>query len=74
MITEIAADEIISQIDAIVDGLSKLSCGDSGCMFNVTPGQHTNGGCRCLKHLPAEKRIKLEIFNFFYKNNRISIT
>ncbi len=26
-----------------------IGCGDSSCIFGSPGGQHTNGGCRCLR-------------------------
>jgi len=39
-----------------------MYCGDSSCRFASAEekrGQHTNGGCRCLQDLPADKRREL---------------
>jgi hypothetical protein len=35
-------------------------CSDGGCCLRIGPvGQHTNGGCHCLRDLPTELRIKI---------------
>ena len=54
------ADLLIGSLDGIIKRLSELNCSDSGCRFSKSKGMHTNGGCRCLKHLPYEKRVQLE--------------
>lgn len=37
-----------------------LGCGDSGCVTGISKGgQHTNGGCRCLRDRSARSLILL---------------
>jgi hypothetical protein len=36
------------RLQAAMDAAGIEGCGDSSCMFGSPPGQHTNGGCRCL--------------------------
>ena len=33
-------------------------CGDGGCCVHVVKGQHTNGGCRCVRY--PEDRFRAE--------------
>ena len=38
--------------------LSTLDCGDNSCLFaEKKTGMRTNGGCRCFKDLPTNKRM-----------------
>lgn len=38
-------------------------CGDGSCVVYVRPGQHTNGGCRCLRN----DKYKAERVIYAYK-------
>lgn len=35
-------------------------CTDSNCKINKKSGQHTNGGCTCLRDLSTPNRIAIE--------------
>lgn len=35
-------------------------CRDSLCIYGRSPGQNTNGGCRCLEDFPPEARNYLQ--------------
>lgn len=47
-----------------------MGCSDGNCILKPGPviGQHTNGGCRCLKDLPTKKRM--EVVNLIRKFTR----
>ncbi len=37
--------------------MNELDCGDNSCLFAERKGgMRTNGGCRCLDELPADRR------------------
>lgn len=37
--------------------MNGLDCGDNSCMFAERKrGMRTNGGCRCLRELPADRQ------------------
>ena len=42
--------------------MSEQGCSDGNCKLRLTPvtGQHTNGGCQCLRDLPTQLRIQVE--------------
>ncbi len=50
-----------TQIEEILEALSDLSCEDNSCHFASKPrrGMGTNGGCRCLKHVPVKLKLAL---------------
>ena len=42
------AEEAVTRYEALQEAVG--SCGDGGCVILRQRGQHTNGGCRCLRH------------------------
>ena len=47
-------------------------CSDGGCCLRIgTVGQHTNGGCRCLRDVPTELRGKI-MRKFAHERQRLA--
>lgn len=47
-----------------------LDCGDNSCLFRdrtKPSGMRTNGGCRCFRDLPSEKRMFVHRMFFYLK-------
>ena len=42
--------------------MSSQGCSDGNCKLRIgpRPGQHTNGGCHCLRDIPTARRIEIE--------------
>jgi hypothetical protein len=42
--------------------MSEQGCSDGNCCLRIEPvrGQHTNGGCRCLRDVPTQLRIAIQ--------------
>jgi hypothetical protein len=43
-------------LEGAVEAVEKAACADGSCFFVVPKGQHTNGGCRCLREIPTARR------------------
>ena len=48
-------------------------CSDGGCCLRIgpRPGQVTNGGCRCLRDVPTDLRIKI-MRKFAHERQRLA--
>lgn len=57
------------------DALEKIGgCGDGGCVIHRRPGQHTNGGCRCVRNRAHwEINQVIRIHNRFAEKVRAAI-
>jgi len=43
------SDDLVRRFRLLQEALNH-GCSDGGCVIEVTKGQHTNGGCKCLYH------------------------